>query len=129
MNKAQKVVFGFFAIAAVVIAGLFIIYLNVTGKAVYTPGNETIFYYGESCAHCKIVKEFMNENNITSKIPMMMKESFSNEINGKELIAAGNYCKLPKQDIGAVPLLYVEGKCYLGDADIIDYLKNKSGVR
>jgi hypothetical protein len=129
MNKAQKVVFGFFAIAAVVIAGLFIVYLNLTGKAVYIPGNETIFFYGDSCAHCKIVEEFMAENNITSKIPMTMKESFSNETNGKELIAAGNYCKLPKENIGRVPLLYAEGKCYLGDTDIIDYLKNKSGVK
>ncbi len=128
MNKAQKVVFGFFAIAAVVIAGLFIVYLNTTGKAVYTPGNETIFFYGDSCAHCKIVEEFMAENNITSKIPIIMKESFSNETNAKELINTGNYCKLPKENIGAVPLLYADGQCYLGDVDIIDYLKNKSGA-
>ena len=134
MDKAHKIITVFFVVAIIIIAVLFVAYVNVSNNRIlkneteYNPGNETIFFYGATCPHCKIVEDFMNQNNVTLKINIAMKESFENETNGKELISMGNYCKLPKESIGAVPLLYIDGKCYLGDVNDINYLKNKLGI-
>ena len=122
MNKAQKIVAGFFAIAILVIAVLFFISLKSPNDSL---PSGIVFYYGETCPHCKLVEEFMASNNATSRINVTMKESFSNLVNGDELIKIGSYCKLAKENLGAVPLVYSDGKCYLGDTEAINFLKTK----
>jgi glutaredoxin len=126
MNKAQKIIVGFFIISILVIATLFLIYLN---KPVNIPSSqEIVFYYGITCPHCKIVEQWMADNNFTQKINITQKEVYENQTNAKELIAVGALCKIEKQYIGAVPMIYSEGKCYLGDVEAIKFLKTKMGV-
>lgn len=126
MNKAQKVVVGFIIVAILVIAVLFIVKLNQS--AIEISGNN-ILYYSFTCPHCKIVEQFIADNNITSKINITQKEVSLNNENANELVAAGKLCKIQNDYIGAVPLLYSGGKCYLGDVDIIDFLKAETGVK
>ncbi len=45
--------------------------------------------------------------------------------NAGKLIQRGNQCKLAKEEIGGVPLLYTpDGKCLTGDTPIIDFYKS-----
>ena len=131
MEKAKKVVIGFFIIAILVIAGLYLIYnAKADGKTI-TPGydNQTLLFYSLTCPHCKIVEAFINENNITKKVNITQLEVSQDSANAKKLIETGNSCKIEQTLIGAVPLLYSEGKCYLGDTPIIEFLNktvNKS---
>jgi hypothetical protein len=131
MNKAQKVVFGFLSIAIIVIAVLIVISIRVPHNY-FTCSNTgiegTVFYYGVTCPHCKIVEEFMTENNVLEKINLVQKEVYQNQTNANELINLGRNCNLPGDYIGAVPLLYENNKAYVGDKDIIDFLKQKIGV-
>ena len=137
MNKAQKTVMGFFIIVIGVIAILFLISIK-TNKPLPNEINNTnttlllsenVLYYSLTCPHCKIVEQFIEENNITLKINFTQKEVSTNMESAKELIAVGNYCKLQAGYVGAVPLFYSNKQCYLGDKEIIDFLKNKTGVK
>lgn len=126
MNKAQKIVVGFFVISLLIILSLYFVYIN---KPITPPqAGEIIFYYGITCPHCKLVEQWMADNNFTQKINITQKEVYENPANAKELIAAGNICKIDKQYLGAVPLVYSDGKCYLGDVDSISFLKTKIGA-
>lgn len=133
MNKAQKVAVGFLIIAVLVIAILFFVAVNQKKNYYVCKTNEVsleiILYYGTTCPHCKIVEQWMDENKVSQKINITQLEVFENQTNAQKLITLGNACKLPKDYIGAVPLLYANKKAYLGDKDIIEFLKNEIGVR
>jgi glutaredoxin len=120
MQKAQKVIVGFFIVAVLVLAGLYGYYLSKSSK-ISVP-NEDILYYGITCPHCKIVEEYIAENNVSSKIIFKNKEVYQNKDNANELIKVGKYCKLEASYVGAVPLLFYNKTCYLGDTPIIDLL-------
>lgn len=131
MNKPQKVVVGFLTIAVLIIAMLFIISINKPHSYyVCSPSisSDIILYYGTTCPHCKIVEQFIQENNINSKLNITQKEVFENQTNANELIILGGNCKLPQNYIGAVPLLYDNNKAFIGDKDIIEFIKAKAGV-
>jgi phage FluMu protein Com len=125
MNKAQKIVVGFFIVSILVLAGLYLVYLKSNNSKL--PSEDTL-YYSFTCPHCKIVEQFISEKNITSKIEIIQKEVSQNQKNSKELVAIGKYCKLQEDYIGAIPLFFSDKECYLGDGDIINFLKNKTGV-
>ena len=131
MNKAQKIVTGFFAAAIIIIAVLSFFYFraNFTGGTIISPeANASVLYYGETCPHCKIVEEFMSNNSVESKMDIIQKEVFSNKTNAEELLKVGEACKLQKDYMGAVPLLYSGGKCYVGDKDIISFFQEKLNI-
>lgn len=133
MNKAQKVVTGFLIVSILIIAMLF--FIAITQKKNYYPCDnvnlsaQTILYYGVTCPHCKIVEQWISENNATEKINITQIEVFQNQTNGEELLSLGTACKLPPDYMGAVPLLYTHGRAYIGDKDIINFLKKQLGVR
>ena len=131
MNRAQKLVVGFFTVVIIAITLLSVAYYQVksTGEIITEiPADQIIFYYGETCPHCKIVEEFMKNNSIETKINITQKEVYKNQVNANELIKVGDFCKLTKDYIGAVPLLYSDGKCYVGDKDIINFLTKKLNI-
>ena len=67
----------------------------------------------------------MKEENLEKKLNIHFKEVSQNKDYAKELIDRGLKCSnVPRNFVGAVPLL-VDGKnCALGDTPIIDYLKD-----
>ena len=91
MNKAQKVVVGFFIVSVLIIAGLYITYV-LKQKEVGLPLENTL-YYSFTCPHCKVVEQFIAENNITYKINFTEKEVSLNSGNAEELVLVGKYCK------------------------------------
>ncbi len=133
MNKAQKIIAVFFIIITLIIAVLVVIYMNQPKNYYICKDNSglpsgIVLYYGDTCPHCKIVEQFLRDNNVTAKINITQKEVFLNQTNGQELISIGSNCKIPAEYMGAVPLLYSEGKAYLGDKDIISFLENKLNI-
>jgi len=86
-----------------------------------------IFFYGNTCPHCKDVENWMKENKIEERIEIVKKEVYKNQENAQELSLAAQSCGLDTNNI-AVPFLYVENKCFIGTPDIISYLSQKIGL-
>ncbi|VVB79282.1 Uncharacterised protein [uncultured archaeon] len=129
MKKSKKVVAVFFGLAFLVIIVLAIMaFLPKTPNPGNLPNsNELTFYYGITCPHCKLVEEWMANNNFTQKVNITQKEVYLNTTNAQELLSVGKFCKLSSKMIGAVPLVYANETCYLGDVDSINFLKTKLG--
>jgi len=126
MEKAKKAILMFFAVVIILVLALYGFYWNLSGRVIDTPNNN-VLYYGITCPHCKIVEEFMANNNITQKIQIELKEVYKNETNSKELVNVAKSLDMNTDQIG-VPFLYYEGKAYIGDVDIIDLLKKEANI-
>ncbi|MEM5801074.1 MAG: hypothetical protein QW474_03040 [Candidatus Aenigmatarchaeota archaeon] len=124
MNEAQKAVIIFFVLTFLIIGSLYIIYINKKPK--YNK-NDIIFFYGVTCPHCKNVEEFINQNNLDSKISIIKKEVYYNQTNLSELMNYAKKCNLKEDQVG-VPFIYYQGKCYIGDKECIELLKSLIGV-
>jgi glutaredoxin len=86
-----------------------------------------IFFYGNTCPHCKDVEEWMENNKIKEKMEIIKKEVYDNKANAQELSLVAQRCGLDPSSIG-VPFLYAEDKCFIGTTDIINYLSKKAGL-
>lgn len=106
-------------------------------EGVSTPSNpensdnkneEMVFYYGNTCPHCKDVENWMEENKIEEKLKIVKKEVYDNKANASELFSVAKKCGINSSSIG-VPFLYTqEGKCLIGTPDVTNYLKEKAGL-
>jgi len=94
------------------------------GNTAEEQGQITLFY-GDGCPHCKIVEDYIKQNQIAIKISFAQKEVYSNQANSMELEAKAKICGLPANSIG-VPLLFDGEKCFIGDQDIINFFKQKT---
>ncbi len=86
--------------------------------------SNAIFFYGDGCSHCKIVEDYFRENNVGEKMQFSKKEVWSTKANLNLMLEKAKECGLDEKKLG-VPLLWVEGKCYSGDKDIIQYFSDK----
>lgn len=86
--------------------------------------NTFVLYYGQGCPHCKIVEDFIKENNILAKIRIEQKEIYYNKDNALELLEKARICGINRNSVG-VPFLWNGKECILGDKPIIDFLHNK----
>ena len=127
MEKAQKVIAGFFVVVILIIAGLGGYYAYKNSKTITISGGD-ILYYSLTCPHCKIVEAYIQDNNISSKIKFENIEVSQNSTAANELIKTGRYCKLDSPEIGAIPLLIYNNSCYLGDTPIIDFLNKTAAL-
>ena len=114
----------FTILIVVIIAGLlfFIISGSINKKG------QTILYYGNTCPHCKEVRDWMNKQQIDKKITIIEKEVYDNPVNSLEMVQSAKKCGLPEKEIG-VPFLYAGGKCYTGTPEVIDYLSKQAGIK
>lgn len=83
-----------------------------------------VFYFGETCPHCKLVEEFIEKNDVKSKVKFSEKEVYHNKDNANEAVAKAALCGIDKKDLG-VPFLWDGEKCYIGDEKIINFFKEK----
>lgn len=86
-----------------------------------------ILFVGDGCPHCENVEKYMEENGTAEKLDIETKEVYYNRENQKLLQEKAGQCGINTSQIG-VPLLWDENgkKCMSGDADIINFLKEKS---
>ncbi|MFA6088335.1 MAG: hypothetical protein WC755_00595 [Candidatus Woesearchaeota archaeon] len=87
--------------------------------------SEIILYYGDTCSHCKLVEKYIQVNNIDSKIDITKKEIFNNNDNALEFNLALNSCNIKEEEQG-VPAVIYQGKCYVGDTDVLAFLDKMS---
>lgn len=89
---------------------------------------DLILFHGDGCPHCKIVKDYIDANQVESKVKIAYHEVYYNKSN--QTLLQDTVKKCPEidssQGIG-VPLAYspAESKCLYGDTPIIDWLKAK----
>ena len=90
-------------------------------------GAKPIYYYGESCPHCKDVLAYLDKNDIYSKVDFIKKEVWKDKENSKELTEAAQKCGLNPANIG-VPFVYDQGKCYMGGPDVEKFFGKEAGI-
>jgi len=91
--------------------------------------NAIVYYYGETCSHCKVVNDFLEANpQVAEKVSFEKKEVWSNKQNASEVARRAKVCGIKPEGMG-VPFLYGgDGKCYIGEPDVIGFFKAKSGM-
>lgn len=105
--------------------------INTNEKGIVAKGefdvSRTVYYYGDTCPHCEKVLDFLDENDIYNKVDFTKKEVYRNKANSAELTEAAQKCGMNPANIG-VPFVFSEGKCYIGDADVIKLFSQKAGL-
>lgn len=88
-----------------------------------------VYYYGEGCPHCKVVNDFLVANpQVAEKVSFQKKEVWSDKGNAKEMERRAKVCNIKPEGMG-VPFVYGgDGKCYIGEPEVIDFFKTKSGM-
>lgn len=88
---------------------------------------EIVYYYGATCPHCLDVNEFLEENDIASKVEFAKKEVWNNKENASELSEAAQKCGINPGSIG-VPFVFADGKCYIGGPKVKGFFKKAAGL-
>jgi len=84
-------------------------------------------FISSSCGHCANVKKFISDNDVTDKVQFAEKEVSESLVNYNTWLQAGKSCGITEK-LG-VPLLYDNGKCYMGEVEVMDYFKTKAGIK
>jgi len=88
-----------------------------------------ILFYGQGCPHCKDVEDFISQNKIEDKVKITRLEVWYNKDNQTILAEAVQKCGITSNQVG-VPLLYDgNGKCYMGEVDVPNFLKAQAGIQ
>jgi hypothetical protein len=94
-----------------------------------------VLFYGNGCPHCKIVEDFISQNNIDQKVKLTKLEVWYDKSNQATLIQVAGKCGISADTVG-IPLLYdpstssgQAGKCYVGETDVTNFLKNAAGIK
>lgn len=125
MNKRKKIILGTVAVC-IALAGLFI-YSILRQSSAVVQTKDTIFFYGRECPHCKEAEKFLADNKISEKVKYDSAEVWHNKDNAKLMLEKTKECGLDESKVG-VPLVYSQGKCYVGTPDIEAFLKEKAGI-
>jgi hypothetical protein len=88
-----------------------------------------ILFYGQGCPHCKIVDDFISQNQIENEVKFTKLEVWYNKENQIVLGEVVTKCGIKADTVG-VPFLYDgKDKCYIGDETIINFFKNEAGIK
>ena len=96
-----------------------------------------VLFYGAECPHCKNVEAFIVTSNVDQKVkitrlevPFFGKTSPQLVANAELAIQVAQGCKLDVSNGVSIPFLYDgNGKCLLGDTDVINFFKNATGIK
>lgn len=124
--KKKYIILALIALVIVIVT-IFVYQTSQKQESLQTQ-EDLILYYGDTCPHCKIVEAFLKDNKIAEKINFSQKEVFLNASNSKDLSKKAALCKINPKEVG-VPLLWNNGTCLVGDQDIINFFKDKTGIK
>lgn len=88
-----------------------------------------VFFYGDTCPHCKDVEDYIAANQIDQKLKYTSLEIFENQNNAALAYEVETGCKIDVSNGVEVPLVYDGSKCYLGAPDSINFFKNAAGIQ
>lgn len=113
--------------AILIVLGVIIVLVLLSTKKNTTPDTTVsatrVFFYGDTCPHCKNVEAYMTENGTRDKLAFQELEVYNNQNNAKLLTQTAQKCGMDVSAGVGVPLFYDGAKCLLGDQDIINYFK------
>jgi len=89
---------------------------------------KAIFFYSDSCSHCQKVKAYIKDNAINKKVFYREVAAFANQENMNLFRQKASECGLGEYQRG-VPLVYSQGKCYLGDIEVIKFFKEEASKK
>jgi glutaredoxin len=110
-------------IIALVIIAILLIWGRQQNSSTAVSSTDKIFFYGDTCPHCKNVEEFMAANGTRNKLSFQELEVYNNQANAKLLGQTAQKCGLDTSAGIGVPFFYDGSKCLMGDQDIINYFK------
>ncbi len=87
---------------------------------------EVSFFYGDGCPHCAKVEPVINV--LKNKFPEVLfnnYEIYHNQDNALLMYKFYDEYKVPQDDRGGVPIVFIGDGYYMGDSPIIDNLENK----
>jgi len=88
-----------------------------------------VLFYGQGCPHCADVEKFISQNNIDAKVKITRMEVWYNRNNQATLAQVVQKCGITASSVG-VPFLYDgNGKCYIGEVDVPNFLKTAAGIK
>ncbi len=79
-----------------------------------------IFFYSNTCPHCRNVEEYMVKNDIRNQVAFRELEVGNSVENANILIEKAKKCSIKPEDVG-VPFFWDGAKCIMGDEPIIKY--------
>ncbi len=113
-----------------IIIGVFLISLTGCGKiqqqVVQAPISippGMIYFFSPTCQHCAIVKEYIETNNISTKLFFVSRDISSDKDAFSLIQEVGRRCGITENRL-AVPLFWDGSSCYLGDDRVIEYFKS-----
>lgn len=116
------------AIIFTVLAVLTLGYLFLISKGASQAPTETrssyLYFWSETCPHCKKVSEFLDTWPHTAQIPMDKKEVSKSRENSEVLVKEAAKCNISEEGLGVPFLVTPEGKCLEGDEPIINHFKS-----
>lgn len=89
---------------------------------------KTTYFYGEECPHCQRVSEFLTSNNVADKVVFEKREVWHDSKNARQMNDAVKLCQLSVQDVG-VPMVFDNGKCIVGEPEVMSFFKEKAGIQ
>jgi glutaredoxin len=86
--------------------------------------SEVILFYGDGCPHCTQVEQFIQENDIDSKLSFQRKEIYYNKENLELLSQKAASCGIASNQVG-VPFLWDGSKCHVGSTEVKNFFLSK----
>lgn len=123
--KTKNIALSIF-LAIIIILGIWYFFFRnnqVTGDN----GNsqtQQILFTREDCSHCQNVKKYITDNKVDEKISFQVLDAQTSSANADLLLKKAVACGIKTDQIG-VPLYWNNGKCLVGDQEIIDYFKQQ----
>ena len=122
------------AVFLIALVALFGIYRLVSANT--TPNPEVngvsveeadiVLFWGDGCPHCEVVEDFINNDNVDSKLKIVRKEVWKDRGNQQLMTEYAKKCPEIDTTQGmGVPFAYFNTiqKCQIGDTPIIDQIK------
>lgn len=84
-----------------------------------------ILFFGDTCPHCKDLKEYIVKNNVKAKLNFKELEVYNNRGNAALLSAKAKSCGLDTIQGVPVPFFFDGQNCYVGSDKIEEFLATK----
>ncbi len=129
MDKVVLIIIGIIVLAGAIFGAVQSgIFTKVSVQPAPLPAGIVLFY-GDGCPHCKDVEDFIKQNKIEDKVKITRMEVWYNKANQATLAKVAQKCGITTGSVG-VPFLYDgNGKCYIGEVDVPNFLKIQAGIK
>lgn len=122
-NKSllKPLLIGLIIIAAIVS----LILASLSTKKPPEEASAMILFYGENCKYCKIVEQYINDNNVRAKLKFQELEVYNNKANAALMAEKAKICGIEATRGLGVPFFFDGKNCLRGDVEIVNFFKTK----